>query len=339
MAINCPRCHFDNPDNSCFCASCGIEFILSKSSLPLAPNPLRSSMKLIPLFLIILSLGIESPSQQQTRLLDKIILETGKPTVEISISPVEPTTKDMITFTVNAQDNSGTGLKRIVILVNEKKVKVCLMSPCVFVGGPYPEGSLEYGAKVFDHTDNEPWTGNRTVYVTKESHPEQLPGRIINLIQLADNAITQWANGYVDLPFPGEEADFRGFASYRYDALLEDDKLYSQVLLMHPQLRDEFGLILGIFRIESLPEKAAFRTRVGFLKEASETDGAEFKVFVKKDPSFYAAKRCYYDGRLDDLSLYLGRYAGQKVDVVLQVHVLYTSTQDLAVWVDPRIEW
>ncbi len=334
MAINCPKCHFDNPDNSRLCASCGIQSILSKIFPSLEPNPLRNSTRLILLFLIVLSLGIKISSQQRTGL-----LEMGKPTVKISIYPLEPTTKDMITFTVNAQDNSGTGLKRIAILINEKEVKACLTSPCVFVGGPYPEGSLEYGAKVLDYTDNEPWTGNRKVYVRKAPRSAGLPGKIIKLLPLAENVNTQWANGYVDLPFPGEESDFRGFAGYRYDALLEDDKKYSQVLLMRPQLRDEFGLILGIFRIENLPAKATFRTRIGFLKEASQTDGAEFRVFVKKDPSFYEAKRCYYDGRLDDLALYLGRYAGQKVDVVLQVHVLYTSTQDLAVWIDPRIEW
>ena len=334
MAIKCPKCHFDNPDNSRFCASCRRQFIFYKSSLPLTPNTFGNSARLVLLFLIVLSLGIKISSQQITRL-----LEMGKPTVKISISPMEPTTRDMITFTVNAQDNSGTGLKKIIILVNEKEVKTCLMSPCVFIGGPYPEGSLEYGAKVFDHTDNEPWTGNRIVTVTEASRSERTPGGIIDLIQLADHANTQWANGYVDLSFPGEETDFRGFAGYRYDALLEDDNVYSQVLLMHPQLRDEFGLILGIFRVENLPEKAIFRTKIGFLKEADQTDGAEFKVFVKKDPSFYAARRCYYDGRLDDLSLDLGRYASQTVEVVLQVHVLYTSTQDLAVWVDPRIEW
>jgi len=301
---------------------------------------MHNLLKLALLFLIVLSLGIKISSQQKP-----LLLKVGKPTAEISISPTEPTTKDMITFTVKAQDNTGTGLREIIILVNGREEKVCLMSPCVFVGGPYPEGSLRYGAKAYDNTDNEPWTSFRSVYVKDASRSEPprkrakgLQGTVIDLIPLAERESTQWANGYNDLPFPGEENDFRGFACYQYDSLLEDDKVYSKVLLTHPQIRDEIGLIVGIFKIENLPEKATFKTKVGFLKGADQTDGAEFRVFVKKDPSFYAAQRCYYDGRLDDLAIYMGRYAGQEVEIVLQVRVLFTPTQDLAVWVDPRIE-
>ena len=301
---------------------------------------MRNLMKLALLFLTFLSLGIKISSQQQP-----LLLKVGKPTAKLSISPAEPMNNDMITFIVNAQDNSGTGLKEIIILVNGREEKICLMSPCVFVGGPYPEGFLKYGAKVYDNTDNEPWTGFRSVYVKNASRLEPprkraagLPGTIIDLIPLAENENTQWANGYVALSFPGEEDDFRGFACYQYDSLLEDDQVYPKVLLTHPEVRNEFGLIVGIFKIENLPEKATFKVKVGFLKRANQTDGAEFRVFVKKDPSLYVAERCYYDGCLDDLALYLGRYAGQEVEIVLQVHVLYTSTQDLAVWVDPRIE-
>lgn len=290
-------------------------------------------MKSACLLVIVLLPGIGVSSQQEPRL-----LELGKPTVKISISPAAPTTEDMITFTVEAQDNSGTGIKRIVLLVNDREVKVCLIPPCVFVGGPYPEGPLKYGTKVYDHTDNEPGSDYRTVNVIKASRSRGRSERVIYLIPLAEKANTKWANGYANLPFPGEETDFRGFACFRYDALLEDNKVYAKVLLTQPQLRDEFGLIVGIFKIENLPEKATFKTKIGFLKEANQTDGAEFKVFVNKDPSFFAARRCYYDGHSDDLALDLGRYAGQTIELVLQVHVLYKSAQVLAIWIDPRIE-
>jgi hypothetical protein len=163
--------------------------------------------------------------------------------------------------------------------------------------------------------------------------------RVIHVIPLAENANTRWANGYIDLPFPGNEGDFRGFAGYRDDAVLEDGKVYPTVLLTHPQLRDEFGFIVGIFKIDNLPEGATFKANVGFLKEANQTDGAEFKVFVNDDPSFYSTKQAYYDGHLDDLALDLARYSGQSIELVLQVHVLYKSAQVLAVWADPRIEW
>jgi hypothetical protein len=265
--------------------------------------------------------------------------EPGKPIVKISISPAKPTTKDMITFTVDAQDASMTGLKRIVLLVNDREVKVCLMSPCVFLGGPFPEGPLKYGAQVFDRTGNEPWTGFRTVNVRSPSSSAGAPERIIDLLSLAENHQTRWTNGYVDLPFPGEEDDIGSFTCYRHDAVLEDDQVYAKVLLTRPQSGDEGGSIVGIFKIENLPQKAAFKTRIGFLQEPDQTDGAEFRVFVNQDPSFFAAERSFYDGRLDDLVLDLGRYSGQDVEIVLQVHVLATLTRHLAVWVDPRIEW
>jgi len=143
----------------------------------------------------------------------------------------------------------------------------------------------------------------------------------------------------VPLTFPGEEGDWRGFACYRYNSLLEDDEVYSIVLLTHPEQRDVYGLIVGIFKIENLPEKATFKAKIGFLKEANHTDGAVFRVFVNRDPSSYSDKECYYDRHLDDLFFSLDNYAGQDVEIVLLVHVLNSSTQVLAVWVDPRIEW
>jgi hypothetical protein len=295
---------------------------------------MRTLMKSTALFFMVLSSGIRIPSQERLG-----ILELGKPTVKISISPAAPTTEDMITFTAEAQDNSGTGLKRIVMLVNDREVKVCFISPCVFFGGPYPEGPLKYGTKAYDHTDKEPGTSSRTVNVKKASRSEGPPEKLIALIPLAESAETRWANGYVDLPFPGEETDIRGFVCYQSGAQLEDSKVYSRVLLTHPEFRDQFGLISGIFKLRNLPEKATFRSKIGFLKEPEQTDSAEFKVFVNTDRSVYAAEQCFYDSHLNDLVLDLGRYAGQEVDLVLQVHVSYGSGPALAVWVDPRIEW
>ena len=298
-------------------------------------------MKLGVLYLMTLSLGIYISTQQETT-----ILNIAKPTGKVTISPAEPTTKDVITFTVDAQDNSMTGLKRVVIIINDKEVKACLGSPCVYRRGPFPEGFLSYGAKAYDHTNNDPWTDFRKVYVKKairktpyEEKNEALPESVIHLMALAEHINTRWANGYVSLTFPGEEGDLRGFVCYRYDCLLEDDEVYSEVLLTHPERRDVYGFIVGIFKIEHLPKKATFNAKIGFLKEANQTDGAVFKVFVNRDPSFYSDKQCHYDGHLDNLSFPMDRYADQDIEIVLQVRVLNTSAQDLAVWVDPRIEW
>jgi len=271
-----------------------------------------------------------------------------KPTVKISISPANPTTKDRITFKVIAYGNRGPGIGRIIIVVNDRKVKGSFMSPCVYRGGPYPEGLLRYGVTVYEEgqgpfSSNEPWTSHRKVYIKKPAslHKEEegLSRRVIHLIPLAENKNTQWLNGTIALTFPGEDGDYSGFANYRYDSFLEDERVYQKVLLTHPAWRNEFGLIVGIFKIENLAENAIFKAEVGFLKESVQSDGVEFRVFINREPSFYAARRCHYDGHLDDLSLNLDKYAGQNVEIVLLVNVLRTSTQDWAVWVDPRIEW
>jgi hypothetical protein len=282
-------------------------------------------------------LGVKTVAPQE-----QIIYRVDKPTVEFSISPIKPSPNDMITFTVIAQDNSGTGIRKISIVVNKREVKVCLTSPCVYTGGPYPEGSLSYGATVYDQTDNEPWTALRSVEVMKEHTTKDeggLPGQRIDLIPLAEGDSTRWANGTIALNFPGEEGDYSGFARYQNNSLLEDNRVYSKVLLTYPEWRYEFGLIVGVFKIEDLPEKAILKTKVGFLMDASQSDGVEFRVFVNRDPSFYAAKECFYDGHLDDIAFNLDKYAGQNIEIVLQVNVLNTSIQDWAVWVDPRIEW
>ena len=295
-------------------------------------------------------------SQEQKR--DKTHLA---PPVIISISPSEPTTKDKITFTVKALDYSRSEIERISIAVNGREVKVCQYPPCIYRGGPYPEGSLSYEVKVYGYINSEPWIGPRRIYVKKAKRYDPLPIRAvglskgrIDLMPLAENENTRWSNGTLTLPFPGEEGDKRGFACFQYDSVLEDDKVYSKVLLTHPELlflrikdsitnqylhlSSEFGRIIGSFKIDNLPEGAIFKTKVGFLEGAYQSDGVEFRVLVNKDPSYYAANVCYYDGDLDELSLNLAKYEGQNVEIVIQVNALNTSTHDWAVWVNPRIE-
>ncbi len=292
---------------------------------------------LVKSFLVILvTLGVSLDASPQVELGTQ---EIGKPSVKLSISPADPTTKDQITFTVEALDNSRTGLKRIVLLVNDREVYVCLTSPCAYFGGPYPEGPLKYGARVFDNTSNDPWTGFRTVNVRLPSGPVGTPERAIHLLPLAESTPTRWTDGTIDLPFPGQEDDIRGFVCYLDGALLEDDQVYPRVLLTRPKLMEANAAIIGIFKLGNLPRNAVFRTKVGFLKEEDRTDSADFKVFVSGDPSGVAAQRSFYDGRLDDLALDLGRFSGQDVEIVLEVRALETLTRHLAAWVDPHIEW
>ena len=309
---------------------------------------MRNLTKLILLAFLTFVLGLKILSSQEPR-----CPQRRMPYVKISISPANPTTKDRITFTVIAYGTQGPGIGRIVIVVNDRKAKVSGMSPCVYRGGPYPEGLLSYGVTVSDEgqgsfSSNEPIMIHRKIYIKKptsiKKKNEGLSSQVIHLIPLAENKNTQWLNGTVSLPFPGEDGDYNGFACYRYNSVLEDERVYQKVLLTHPDFLSRPGMIVGIFKIEDLAENAIFKAKIGFLEESVQSEIVEFRVFVNKDPTYYAAKQCFYDGHLDDLSLNLGKYAGQNVELVLQVktlhvNVLRTSNQDGSVWVDPRIEW
>lgn len=90
--------------------------------------------------------------------------DTTPPQVEISASPASPTAGDTVVFTANASDD--VALQRIEIVVNGSTVATCYASPCSYSGGPYPEGTVTYGANAFDQAGNRGWTGNRTLSVT-----------------------------------------------------------------------------------------------------------------------------------------------------------------------------
>jgi len=206
-----------------------------------------------------------------------------------------------------------------------------------FLTGPFAAITPYQGetAAVFS-----PWSEVSEIQV-QAAKPKVMgqPRKVIDLLPLAAAQTTEWTNGNVSLPFPGEETDERGFARLLEHVELEDGKVYEKVLETHPEWRNEHGLIVGIFRIKNFPAKALFEAEVGFRKGADQTDGVRVKVYAKKDPSYSATTWCYYDGKLDPIGISLDEYAGEDVELVLEAHVFQTSAQDWAVWVAPRIVW
>jgi len=82
--------------------------------------------------------------------------DTNPPTVQISYEPANPTTDNQVTFTAQAWDDRE--LDRIEILVNAAMATTCYSSPCVYTGGPYPQGTVSYGANAYDRAENRAWT-------------------------------------------------------------------------------------------------------------------------------------------------------------------------------------
>lgn len=153
-----------------------------------------------------------------------------------------------------------------------------------------------------------------------------------------------WQNDQrVRLSFPGSDTDSRGFVLIRPSAVLEDGRTYQNVLETHPRWAAN-GSITGTSCPITIPANAVFKAQVGFLQGATATDGATFIIeFIPETapaPTVFvlARVRASYDGRLDSINIDLSRFAGQTGRIRLTVQAGDTSTQDWAVWVNPRIE-
>jgi archaellum component FlaF (FlaF/FlaG flagellin family) len=87
------------------------------------------------------------------------------PSVGIRRSPASPNTLQKVTFSANAKDAGG--ISKVEIAVNGKVVKSCTSVPCTYEGGPYPAGSLGYGAYAYDKAGNKAFTGSKSLTVSK----------------------------------------------------------------------------------------------------------------------------------------------------------------------------
>jgi hypothetical protein len=143
-----------------------------------------------------------------------------------------------------------------------------------------------------------------------------------------------------ELPWNGSDSDSRGFARHLANVPLENGKTFALVLETHPEWKAA-GLISGVYRNILIPANAKFSAAVGFLKDATATDGVTFKVFILDQATgawqLLAAKAAKADGVLDELAADLGPYAGKTVTFGLQVAAGATATQDWAVWASAAI--
>lgn len=83
--------------------------------------------------------------------------------IEVFTVPSRPTTDQKVAFVARASDPSRTA--RIEILVNQRRVKACDDSVCMYLGGPFPAGTIRYAANAFDKSGNRATTGWQEVTV------------------------------------------------------------------------------------------------------------------------------------------------------------------------------
>ncbi|BAL80789.1 CARDB domain-containing protein [Caldisericum exile] len=148
-----------------------------------------------------------------------------------------------------------------------------------------------------------------------------------------------WSSGAGTLPFPGSDSDSRGFALFRTQITLEDNKVYSKVLETHPQWVDT-GWIQGIYPQITIPNNSKLNINVGFIKGATNSDGVIFRVYFQQGQTRQTLieQRAFYDGHLDSVSFDLSSLSHKTGNFILYVNALKGSGQDWAVWATANIE-
>jgi hypothetical protein len=150
-----------------------------------------------------------------------------------------------------------------------------------------------------------------------------------------------WVSGISTLTFGGPDTDTNGFAMYRNNQKLEDGSSPAKILETYPQWTTD-GVITGSYPAYTVVSGEHFKAKIGFLALSDGTCGtgnAKFQLNYKEagvtKPLAAWADTC--DGTLQDVDVDLSSIAGKSVQFVLAVLANGPASQDMAVWVSPRV--
>jgi len=247
------------------------------------------------------------------------------PAVKVSVSPSQPSRNDKITFTATATDNKG--VDKIALFVNAAQVKTCLASPCVYVGGPYPEQNrITYSATAWDKAGNQATSGEKKVVLAS----------VVLYDFLANANHARWRSGAGTLPFNGSSSDTRGFVKLLSNSPLETNNKATRALETHPQWVNS-GYIQGQYDMSDYIVKKDdyFYAWVGLLKGAT-SGNVHFQVYIMPAGSAFkllADVGDTYDGKLKEIKVPLSAWRGKRITAFyLRVNAGASSTQDWALW-------
>ena len=165
--------------------------------------------------------------------------------VQVSHEPLVATSDEEITFTAKSFSTTpGPDSIRIQILVNAALAKECTYSPCIFTGGPYNPGYLQYAANVSSEADflgydiesveTDGYYHTEVTfpgYISSTGGSAYLRGRIVSSTSTtSDNAdlVFHMADDYADA---GETlADFIGDASNKVQDILGEQEIIEENL-------------------------------------------------------------------------------------------------------------
>lgn len=158
-----------------------------------------------------------------------------------------------------------------------------------------------------------------------------------DFVQNADKAVWQSGAGY--LPFPGSASDSRGFALWQTNSYMENNKKYAKILETHPEWKEN-GYIMGTYPNLTVPTGAKLSLKIGFLKEATGTDGVIYRVFFNYtgQPITIFEKYKRYTEKVETETIDLSEYQGKNGKFILYVSAGgKSSAQDWAGWAEAEI--
>jgi len=161
---------------------------------------------------------------------------------------------------------------------------------------------------------------------------------VYDFILSADKAI--WDSSAGRLKFPGSSSDSKGFALLLSNPVMEDNLKYPKVLETHPEWKSN-GWIKGTYPDIVVPERAIISLKMGFLKDATKTDGVSFRIYFNYagKPLKIFEKSKTYSQKLDNATVNLSEYKGKKGSFILEVSAGKSSNQDWACWVTAKVEY
>ncbi|MBN1918313.1 MAG: hypothetical protein JW889_10410 [Verrucomicrobia bacterium] len=155
-------------------------------------------------------------------------------------------------------------------------------------------------------------------------------------------ASATWASS-VPLTFGGA-GGARGWARVVNSVRAEDNKDYEKVLQVSPENKAD-GFVYGEYAV-AIPPNAKLRATVSFTAGHGSPDGATVSVQVRAPsvarrvkPSWkqVLTKTIMRDNKLDAVEVDLSAWANQKVSIRLVVNAHSNATDDLVLWIAPRI--
>lgn len=177
---------------------------------------------------------------------------------------------------------------------------------------------------------------------------------MIDLLSIATE--TEWSSGLISdglainnlqrIPWnsPPSRQEF-GFAGVRTQNT--EDGRSNRVLHLHPRWNSQ-GFVSGVFPILTLPERALFRSSVGFLEGATGTNGVIFEVWESHWELFDAGPNHYrnrlasyhktYTHGLMPFQVDLSHLSGKEVQIEIRVLAAGNPGQDWAAILNPRVE-